>query len=164
MTSSSTPPPSPGGTSAVINGRYEIRVLLGSTSWSNDYRARDLLLDRDVVFKALRPELINDRGFIERFRAQAQAGANLTHPALASVFDWGRDSNGFGDRPGPTYYLIAEDVGGRSVRQLVEMNGPMPIDRALSILGFEVKDGHVDGELLRIFTESECWKRVDGLT
>ena len=134
MTSSSTPPPSPGGTSAVINGRYEIRVLLGSTSWSNDYRARDLLLDRDVVFKALRPELINDRGFIERFRAQAQAGANLTHPALASVFDWGRDSNGFGDRPGPTYYLIAEDVGGRSVRQLVEMNGPMPIDRALHVL------------------------------
>ena len=43
MTSSSTPPPSPGGASAVINGRYEIRVLLGSTSWSNDYRARDLL-------------------------------------------------------------------------------------------------------------------------
>lgn len=134
MTSSSTPPPSPAGTSAVINGRYEIRALLGSTSWSNDYRARDLLLDRDVVFKALRPELINDRGFIERFRAQAQAGANLTHPALASVFDWGRDSNGFGDRPGPTYYLIAEDVGGRSVRQLVEMNGPMPIDRALHVL------------------------------
>ena len=94
MTSSSTPPPSTGGPAAVINGRYEIRAQLGSTSWSNDFRARDLLLDRDVVFKALRPELIGDRTFIERFRAQAQAAANLTHPALASVFDWGRDPNG----------------------------------------------------------------------
>ena len=134
MTSSSNPPSSSGGPAAVINGRYEIRALLGSTSWSNDFRARDLLLDRDVVFKALRPELISDRGFIERFRAQAQAAANLTHPALASVFDWGRDPNGFGDRPGPTYYLIAEDVGGRSVRQLVDTNGPMPVDRALHVL------------------------------
>ena len=134
MTSSSATPPTTGGPSAVINGRYEIRALVGSTSWSNDYRARDLLLDRDVVFKALRPELINDRSFIERFRAQAQAAANLTHPALASVFDWGRDPNGFGDRPGPTYYLIAEDVGGRSVRQLIESNGPMPVDRALHVL------------------------------
>ncbi len=134
MTSSSTPPSTPDGPSAVINGRYEIRALLGNTSWSNDFRARDLLLDRDVVFKALRPELISDRGFIERFRAQAQAAANLTHPALASVFDWGRDPNGFGDRPGPTYYLIAEDVGGRSIRQLVDANGPMPIDRALHVL------------------------------
>ena len=134
MTSSSTPPPSTGGPAAVINGRYEIRAQLGSTSWSNDFRARDLLLDRDVVFKALRPELIGDRTFIERFRAQAQAAANLTHPALASVFDWGRDPNGFADRPGPTYYLIAEDVSGRSVRQLVEANGPMPVDRALHVL------------------------------
>jgi eukaryotic-like serine/threonine-protein kinase len=134
MTSSSATPPSSGGTPAVINGRYEIRTLVGSTSWSNDFRARDLLLDRDVVFKALRPELTGDRSFIERFRAQAQAAANLTHPALASVFDWGRDPSGFEDRPGPTYYLIAEDVGGRSVRQLIEANGPMPIDRALHVL------------------------------
>ena len=134
MTSSSTTSPPSGGSAPVVNGRYEIRAAVGSTSWSNDFRARDLLLDRDVVFKALRPELIGDRGFIERFRAQAQTAANLTHPALASVFDWGRDPNGFGDRPGPTYYLIAEDVGGRTVQQLVGANGPMPIDRALHVL------------------------------
>jgi HD-GYP domain-containing protein (c-di-GMP phosphodiesterase class II) len=40
----------------------------------------------------------------------------------------------------------------------------MPMQRALDILGFEVKDGHVDGELVRIFTEAEIWKRVEGLT
>ncbi|MDQ3033803.1 MAG: GAF domain-containing protein [Myxococcota bacterium] len=38
----------------------------------------------------------------------------------------------------------------------------MPVDRALSILGFEVKDGHIDGELVRIFTEAEVFKKTDG--
>jgi eukaryotic-like serine/threonine-protein kinase len=133
MTSSS-PISSPTGEPTVINGRYEIRSLSGNTSWSNDYRARDLLLDRDVIFKALRPDLTSDRGFIERFRAHAQAAANLSHPALASVFDWGRDPSGFDGRPGPTYYLVAEEVGGRSTQQLVDVNGAMPIDRALHVL------------------------------
>ncbi len=137
MTSSSATPPYTDGQPAepaVLNGRYEIRSQIGSTSWSNDYRARDLLLDRDVVFKALRPELVGDKGFIERFRAQAQAAANLTHPALASVFDWGRDPNGLYDLAGPTYYLVAEALGGRTVRDLVDANGAMPIDRALHVL------------------------------
>jgi HD-GYP domain-containing protein (c-di-GMP phosphodiesterase class II) len=38
----------------------------------------------------------------------------------------------------------------------------MPLTRALDILGFEVKDGHIDGELVRIFREAEIWKRVEG--
>lgn len=38
----------------------------------------------------------------------------------------------------------------------------MPVERALAILGFEVKDGHVDGELVRVFAESEVYKRVEG--
>jgi eukaryotic-like serine/threonine-protein kinase len=118
----------------LVNGRYQLQSLIGTTNLGTDYVARDVLLDRDVVFKALHGHLVGDRGFIERFRAQAQSTANLTHPALASVLDWGRDPNGLDTLPGPLYYLVSERVAGRTVRELIDLNGPMPVSRVLHVL------------------------------
>ena len=125
---------SPLTATSVINGRYRLEQWTWRTTLSDDYEAHDILLDRSVVFKALLPDLVADRHFIERFRAQAQATANLTHPALASVFDWGRDPNGIEGRDGPTYYLIAEQMTGRTLTDYVSSNGPMPLERAVHVL------------------------------
>ena len=125
---------SPLTATSVINGRYRLEQWIRRTTLSDDYEAHDILLDRAVVFKALLPDLAADRSFIERFRAQAQATANLTHPALASVFDWGRDAAGIEGRDGPTYYLIAEQMTGRTLTDYVSSNGPMPLERAVHVL------------------------------
>ncbi len=121
-------------TPALVNGRYEVRNKLRDTALGADYLANDTQLDRLVVFKALSPALTSDRGFIERFRAQAQSAANLTHPGLAAVYDWGRDPVGTTELPGPLYYLIAERVPGRTLSELVGSNGAMPVDRMLHVL------------------------------
>ncbi len=118
----------------LVNGRYEVRNKLRDTALGADYLANDTQLDRLVVFKALSPLLTPDRGFIERFRAQAQSAANLTHPGLAAVYDWGRDPVGTPELPGPLYYLIAERVAGRTLSELIGSNGAMPVDRMLHVL------------------------------
>ncbi len=121
-------------TPPLVNGRYEVRNKLRETALGADYLANDTQLDRLVIFKALSPGLTSDRGFIERFRAQAQSAANLTHPGLAAVYDWGRDPVGTPELPGPLYYLIAERVPGRTLSELVGSNGAMPVDRMLHVL------------------------------
>ena len=137
-----TEPATPGPTTStsgplsptLVNGRYEVRNKLRDTALGADYLANDTQLDRLVIFKALSPALTTDRGFIERFRAQAQSAANLTHPGLAAVYDWGRDPVGTPELPGPLYYLIAERVQGRTLSELVGSNGAMPVDRMLHVL------------------------------
>jgi eukaryotic-like serine/threonine-protein kinase len=144
---------------ATVNGRYQLTAWLGQTVLADEYLAHDLHLDRSVVFKALLPTLVADRGFLDRFRSQAQATANLNHPAIAAVLDWGRDQGGIPDgtgktRPGPTYYMVSEHVEGRSLTELVSANGPMPPERVAHViigttaaLGFAHRAGIVDGGL-----------------
>ena len=77
-----TPPP-------VYNGRYELNRQIARGGTAQVYLAHDLLLDRPVALKMLFPELSSDHSFVERFRREAQAAANLSHPNIVPVFDWG---------------------------------------------------------------------------
>jgi eukaryotic-like serine/threonine-protein kinase len=156
-----TPDPAvrPVNVDVTVNGRYRLTRWVSRTVLADEYLADDLLLDRVVLFKALRPELVSDKSFVDRFRAQAQAGANLSHPAINAILDWGRDPGPIPDgrgamRPGPTYYLVAEQAEGRTLTELVAANGPMPIDRAAHVivaataaLGFAHRAGSVHGGL-----------------
>ena len=69
------------------------------------YRAMDRQLERPVALKVLFPELSVDRAFVERFRREAQAAANLSHPNIVPVFDWGEDDG--------SYFIVMEYVEGR---------------------------------------------------
>jgi serine/threonine-protein kinase len=71
------------------------------------YRAQDLLLSRAVALKILYPELSADPLFVERFRREAQAAANLSHPNIVPVFDWGEDNG--------TYFIVMELIDGTSL-------------------------------------------------
>ena len=86
------------------------------------YRAMDRQLDRPVALKVLFPELSVDRTFVERFRREAQAAANLSHPNIVPVFDWGEDDG--------TYFIVMEYIDGRPLSAVLRDPGPCHPNRA----------------------------------
>ncbi|MFI5100375.1 MAG: protein kinase, partial [Actinomycetes bacterium] len=124
----------------VYNDRYEPLRLIARGGMAEVWLARDALLDRNVALKVLFPELSVDRNFVERFRREAQAAANLTHPNIVSVYDWGEAGN--------TYFIVMEYVDGRPLSAVLHDDGPMSADRAAGIgadvaaaLGFAHRNG-----------------------
>src|SRR5579871_4539589 len=91
--------------------------------------AHDAQLDRTVALKILFPELSVDPNFVERFRREAQAAANLSHPNIVSVYDWGEAGN--------TYFIVMEYVEGRPLSRLIREDGPMRPERA-AVIGADV--------------------------
>src|SRR5579863_6277704 len=118
-------------TPRVFSNRYELTHLIARGGMAQVYRARDRLLDRPVALKVLFPELSVDRAFVERFRREAQAAANLSHPNIVPVFDWGED--------GGTYYIVMEYIDGQPLSQALKAGGPMPAGRVAQI-GARVAD------------------------
>jgi serine/threonine-protein kinase len=134
----STPP----ADNPVYGGRYEIVRQIARGGMADVYLARDQLLDRRVALKMLFPELSTDRNFVERFRREAQAAANLSHPNIVSVYDWGEE--------GGTYFIVMEFIEGRTLSQVIRSEGPLLADRAADIgaevaaaLGFAHRNGVV---------------------
>src|SRR5579884_3326851 len=111
--------------SRVYSERYELDHLIARGGMAEVYRARDRLLDRPVALKVLFPELSVDRAFVERFRREAQAAANLSHPNIVPVFDWGEDTG--------TYFIVMEYVDGRALSSILRTAGPLHPDRAAEI-------------------------------
>jgi serine/threonine-protein kinase len=87
--------------------------------------ARDRLLGRPVALKILHPEFARDRAFIERFRREAQSAASLNDPRIVSIYDWGSD--------GGTYFLVMEFVEGKSLKEVIQSEGPLTPERAEEI-------------------------------
>src|SRR6202453_3799529 len=106
----------PVDTPRVFSDRYELTHLIARGGMAQVYRARDRQLDRPVALKVLFPELSVDRAFVERFRREAQAAANLSHPNIVPVFDWGEDSG--------SYFIVMEFVDGRPLSAVLRESGP----------------------------------------
>jgi len=124
----------------VFSERYELNHLIARGGMAEVYRAHDRLLDRPVALKVLFPELSVDRSFVERFRREAQAAANLSHPNIVPVFDWGEDSG--------TYFIVMEFIDGRPLSAILKSAGPLTADRTADIgahvaaaLGYAHKHG-----------------------
>ena len=100
----------------VLNDRYELQQRIGRGGMADVFLARDLLLDRPVAIKVLFPEFAADPAFVERFRREAQAAANLNHPNIVGVYDWGRY--------GSTYFMAMEFVPGRTLAELGPEHAP----------------------------------------
>lgn len=89
------------------------------------FLAQDELLGRQVALKVLHPEFARDSAFIERFRREARAAASLNDPRIVSVFDWGSDDG--------TYYIVMEYVQGKSLREVIQTEGPLSPQRSAEI-------------------------------
>jgi serine/threonine protein kinase len=109
----------------VLNGRYQLVAQQGSGGMSVIYKAIDRALGRTVAVKILRPSLISDPTFLEKFRAEARAVANLSHPNIVTVYDVGSD--------GPTHYIVMEIVEGQDLKKVIKTVGTLPIDRAVDL-------------------------------
>ena len=106
-------------------GRYAVIERVGVGGMAEVYRARDELLGRDVAVKVLNERLSTDKSFVERFRREAQAAANLSHPNIVSLYDYGTD--------GPTNFIVMEYIDGRSVGEVIEAEGALLPERAAEI-------------------------------
>ncbi len=102
----------------VFSNRYEIQRGIARGGMAQVYLARDQLLDRPVAIKVLFPEFARDESFVERFRREAQAAANLNHPNIVAIYDWGQERG--------TYFIVMEYVEGRSLRDVIRADGPLP--------------------------------------
>src|SRR3954471_20270857 len=109
----------------VFSGRYEIQREVAQGGMAEVYLARDQLLNRPVALKALFPEYAREPSFVERFRREAQAAANLNHPNIVAIYDWGQE--------GGTYFIVMEYVEGRSLRDLVRSEAPLDANQAAEI-------------------------------
>jgi serine/threonine-protein kinase len=109
----------------VFSNRYEIVREIARGGMAEVYLAREQSLNRPVALKALFPEFAREPSFVERFRREAQAAANLNHPNIVSIYDWGQESG--------TYFIVMEYVEGRSLRELIHSEGPLEPGQAADI-------------------------------
>jgi serine/threonine-protein kinase len=89
------------------------------------YEGRDSELNRLVAIKVLHSQFSSDEAFVKRFRREAQAAANLSHPNIVGIYDWGQS--------GGTYFIVMEIVDGRSLRDVLKSEGALLPRRATEI-------------------------------
>jgi beta-lactam-binding protein with PASTA domain/tRNA A-37 threonylcarbamoyl transferase component Bud32 len=109
----------------VFSSRYEIRSEIAQGGMAEVYLAHDQLLNRPVALKALFPEYAREPSFVERFRREAQAAANLNHPNIVAIYDWGQEDG--------TYFIVMEYVEGRSLRDLIRSEAPVDPSQAAEV-------------------------------
>ena len=109
----------------IYSNRYQVTHLIARGGMAMVYRAQDLLLNRAVALKILYPELSNDPLFVERFRREAQAAANLSHPNIVPVFDWGED--------GGTYFIVMELIDGTSLAEMLRGSRTLTASRSAQL-------------------------------
>lgn len=110
----------------LLNNRYQLQELLGSGGMSVVYRAHDRMLERDVAIKILRETYSSDPAFRERFRQEAKAAANLSHPNIVTIHDFGLDSG--------RLFIVMEYVPGEHLKSLLKKRGRFSIDETLSLM------------------------------
>jgi serine/threonine-protein kinase len=109
----------------LVNERYLVERSVGRGGMAEVFLARDILLDRPVALKVLFPEFANDSTFVERFRREAQSAANLSHPNIVAVYDWGKVNN--------TYFIAMEFVQGRTLASLLNDKGKLTVNQACDV-------------------------------
>ena len=114
-------------------GQYEIREQLGEGGIGQVHAAFDAILQREVALKSLRPELLSDTNFVERFRAEATSLARLNHPNITTIYSLIPDDKNL--------YMVMELVRGHTLDDIIkERNAPIPAREALAIIA-QAADG-----------------------
>ena len=109
-----------------LAGRYRVVRLIGTGGMGSVYEGVQLGLDRRVALKVLRPEHVENENSVARFRQEALAAARIAHPHIVQVSDFVANE---GEQP----FLVMEYVEGKNLRELVEEQGPLPLERVARI-------------------------------
>jgi serine/threonine protein kinase len=108
----------------LLSGRYRLDARIGSGGMSTVYRAFDTTLEREVAIKLMNREVAAKPDQLERFRREARAVAQLSHPHIVGIIDAGEDSG----RP----YIVFEYVEGETLKQRIRRLGRLPIEEAVA--------------------------------
>src|SRR6476646_963947 len=111
----------------LLGDRYSLTSRIASGGMGDVWAADDHVLARSVAVKVLRPGTDDEEVFARRFRSEALYTANLCHPNIATVFDYGEDDN--------LAYLVMELVPGEPLSALVQREGALEPDRVRAIMG-----------------------------
>jgi len=108
----------------LLNGRYRLDAQIGTGGMSTVYRAFDTVLERQVAIKLMHREIASDSDQLERFRREARAVAQLSHPHIVTVIDAGEDDN--------TPYIVFEYVEGETLKDRIRRHGRLPISESVA--------------------------------
>ncbi|MBM3122782.1 MAG: serine/threonine protein kinase [Chloroflexi bacterium] len=110
----------------LLSKRYQVLGPLGTGGMALVYHARDLNLQREVAIKVLREDSTSDPSFQARFVHEARAAANLLHPNIVTVYDFGQD--------GSRTFIAMEYVQGTDLKTLMRRRGRLPIEEAVGLV------------------------------
>ncbi len=113
----------------LIADRYELKDVVGRGGMSVVYCAHDTQLERNVALKILHDHFGEDDDYVQRFRSEARAAAQLSHPGIVTVIDRGEEDG--------RQFIVFEFVEGETLKDLVDRGGPLPVRRAIEF-GLEV--------------------------
>lgn len=110
----------------LVAGRYQVMARVGAGGMGEVYRAKDTVLGRTVALKMLPASLASQRGFVDRFKAEAQAAARVSHPNVVQVHDWGETQG--------TYFMVMEYVRGKNLREVLAAHERLSPPQAVEVV------------------------------
>lgn len=110
----------------LLNDRYQLLERLGSGGMAEVFRARDLMLDRIVAIKVLRTDYSVNPDFQNNFRMEARSAANLSHPNIVTVHDFGFADN--------LLYIVMEFIPGKDLKQLIRERGRFSVEAGIPLI------------------------------
>lgn len=110
----------------LLNNRYQLLHTLGTGGMAVVYRAYDRMLERPVAIKILRQDFSSDEAFRERFRQEARAAANLSHPNIVTVHDFGFDDG--------RIFIVMEFVPGTDLKSMIKQRGKFSVPDAINLM------------------------------
>ena len=111
----------------LLNNRYQLLDALGSGGMADVFRARDLTLDRYVAIKVLHEDYSGIKNFQESFRMEARSAANLAHPNIVIVHDFGSDENGH-------VFIVMEHIPGKDLKSILRQRGRLKLNEAIPLM------------------------------
>lgn len=128
-----------------LAGKYRIDERLNEGGMGTVYRGTHVLMDKTVAVKVLRPSLAADEKIVARFSREARAASRISHPNALSVTDFGEDDSGH-------VFLVMEFLSGKTLKQLIRDEGPLPLARVVEItrqIGDALNAAHCQGVVHR---------------
>src|SRR5258708_15412515 len=110
-----------------LAAKYGVEKLIKRGGMGAVYQGKHVLMDKTVAIKVLRPALAVDDDVVARCSREAKAASRISHPHAVSVTDFGESENG-------VVFLVMEYLDGRTLKEIIKSEGPMPLDRVVEIV------------------------------